>query len=235
MHWLPMALMPLIGVSGALVPNPVENWRARRQRIKTSGPLPRESLAVPQANPCLIEMRVHDGFPGWLPIGIQRNSWPVQMIAESGVQTAIVGLDQARIMVRSSLGAGRIELNMAFPRPAFPFILGYLDCQAMAPRFGIVADQHPVAVPQTDDFGAGSRIRLEAIGHSTPRLTLIHGNTLMQPMRWRTIITHQGKKTSVFAPHNAGLDVSQSSQRQAGMPMETPIVSDRHERKIEPI
>src|SRR5436190_24339221 len=121
------------------------------------------------------------------------------MIAVAGVQRAIPCLDNAWIMVAAGLGARVILLEVSFPFPGAPFVVGNLDSQLVPTPFSIVTNQHPMPVAQRNDFGAGPRVGQVTVGDGRPSLAVVAGLALMQSATRRSVVAHQRIERAVTA------------------------------------
>src|SRR5689334_22724821 len=115
-------------------------------------------------------------------------------------------------MIRASFRPWLVIFKFAFPLPTLAFIIGNSYSQAVTPAFGIVVNQRPVAVAQTNDLGSRTGIREFAVRHRAPGFAVVTRLALVQSFGRRAIVAHQRVQRTVFAPHDARLNVAAAYQ-----------------------
>src|SRR5262245_59276109 len=127
---------------------------ALKKRSTFNSTLRFEAGEVAGQHPGFIELRVFDGFAGGITINILGQVAPMMVIAVADVHRSVLGLNDGRIMVSAGFGARRVNFQMPLPFPGAPLVVGDLNRQTVASAFGVIADEDPVAVTQSDDLGA---------------------------------------------------------------------------------
>src|SRR5215813_14050616 len=109
-------------------------------------------------HPLFVEMGMLDRFTAQVTFGVFLDVFAVEVVTVTGVQCAVAGLDDRRVMIGARLGAGRVVFQPSLPLPGLSFVIRDRHRQAIAASFGVVVDQYPVSIAKRDDLGAGTWI-----------------------------------------------------------------------------
>src|SRR5262245_36601765 len=186
-------------------------------------------------HPLFVKMSMLDRLTAGLAVGVILDVFAVEVVTVTGVQRPVARLNDRRIMIGARLGAGLIVFQPSLPLPGPAFVIRDRHCQAVSPSFGVVMDQGPVSVTKRDDLGPRSWIGQIAVGDWRPGGAPVARFAFVQALRRGSVIAHQCEKRSVLLPNDAGLDVSPSDERSAGLPRHAPVVGNGHQREREAV
>lgn len=142
------------------------------------------------------------------------------------VQSVVGGLDDGGVVI----GASGLVFEMPGDRPGFALVVGDGNGESIAALEGVVVDQNPMAVSQSDSIESGAGVGQFDGLDGSPCIPLVirfaHADLLRE-----AIFTHVRDEGSVVAAEDAGLDVAETDQRLAGAPGVAGIIADGHQGK----